>query len=187
MDADGDVTVTWNGNGAQWDQTASSIYNADTNGVFMRKFSSPAPTSIPPADFLDVLLRRHRGPRELHDRRQPGVPHHRHAAQRQLRRRLERQRRGRCQRHLRPPLHRTDRHRRSDGRRLRAANGTPINSSGQISQPMQAIIVNFDEDMATTGSGSVLDPNNYRLLKDGVVQSGYISKIYYGLNDSSTG
>ena len=54
-------------------------------------------------------------------------------------------------------------------------------------QSVSSLIVSFDEEMATTGTGSVYNLSNYTLLKDSVVMPGTIAKIYYGLSDPVNG
>ncbi len=64
-------------------------------------------------------------------------------------------------------------------------DGTRLRNGGQVNQPLQYMVVSFDEPMMTTGASSVTDPRNWALMKDGTVINGGISKIYYGLNMAS--
>ena len=62
-----------------------------------------------------------------------------------------------------------------------------IQSSAQAitSANLGYIIVTFDENMMTTGSSSVTDPQNWSLLENGVQLLGGIQQIYFGLNEAA--
>jgi subtilisin-like proprotein convertase family protein len=47
------------------------------------------------------------------------------------------------------------------------------------------LVLNFDEDMLTSGPDSVLNPANYRLLRSGVELRGAVIKAEYGLNKAA--
>ncbi|MBN1394651.1 MAG: trypsin-like serine protease, partial [Pirellulales bacterium] len=64
-------------------------------------------------------------------------------------------------------------------------DGTMVASSGQITQPLAAVVVTFDEDMldnAAHSGDAVTNPNNYSLLVDGIEVVGGISQVFYGLD-----
>ena len=64
-------------------------------------------------------------------------------------------------------------------------DGTPVASSGQVTQQLASIIVTFDEDMynnPTHTGDAVTNPANYALLIDGVEIVGGISQVFYGLD-----
>ncbi|KKK83218.1 hypothetical protein LCGC14_2795590 [marine sediment metagenome] len=50
---------------------------------------------------------------------------------------------------------------------------------------MYAIVIIFDEEMMTTGTSSVTNPQNYRLLHDDVAVLGGIREVHFGLNKAS--
>ncbi|MCC6124849.1 MAG: hypothetical protein IT426_07805 [Pirellulales bacterium] len=64
-------------------------------------------------------------------------------------------------------------------------DNTRLKNNGQVLRPVQYLVVTFDEAMATTGVGSILNKANWSLLKDGVPITGGISEIYFGVNAAS--
>ncbi len=64
-------------------------------------------------------------------------------------------------------------------------DNTRLKPGGQVLEKVQYLIVTFDEPLATTGTGSVLNKANWSLLKDGVPITGGISEIYFGMNMAS--
>ena len=67
-------------------------------------------------------------------------------------------------------------------------NGSSIAASGQVTQPIQALVVTFDEamfDNATHTGSAVTNPANYELMQNGVVIPGGISQVYYGLDEAN--
>jgi len=65
-------------------------------------------------------------------------------------------------------------------------DGYRLTDGGQIIDTVNYIIVTFDEKLATSGTHSVTNLANWALTKDGVQLSGGISKIYFGMNMSTT-
>jgi hypothetical protein len=65
-------------------------------------------------------------------------------------------------------------------------DGTRIGPNNQVTQSLSSLKIVFDEDMmpGATGGG-VLNPANYRLLKNGVALTGGITSIDYGLDPST--
>ncbi|MGW8256409.1 MAG: hypothetical protein ACWGMZ_02875, partial [Thermoguttaceae bacterium] len=61
-------------------------------------------------------------------------------------------------------------------------DGSRLSNGGQVLQPLDYVIVTFDEAMMTTGVNSVTNTANWALLKDGLNINGGINKIYYGMN-----
>ena len=65
-----------------------------------------------------------------------------------------------------------------------------LNNGATINQPLHDIVVTFDSDMMTTGgatgANSVLNPNNWSLMDNGVLVTGGITQIYYGMNEAAT-
>ncbi|NLF09863.1 MAG: hypothetical protein GX594_18065, partial [Pirellulaceae bacterium] len=62
-------------------------------------------------------------------------------------------------------------------------DGTPIASSGQVTQQLAAVVVTFDEamyDNVTHTGDAVTNPANYALLIDGVEIVGGINQVFYG-------
>ena len=57
-------------------------------------------------------------------------------------------------------------------------------------QQLHDIVVTFDSDMmttgGTTGANSVINPNNWALMKNGVLVTGGIGQVYYGMNEAAT-
>ena len=65
-------------------------------------------------------------------------------------------------------------------------NGTRVQNGATVNETMNYIVVSFDEDMMNTGStgvNSVTNAANWALMKDGVLLSGGIGKVYYGMNE----
>ncbi len=64
-------------------------------------------------------------------------------------------------------------------------DGTPVAVSGQIMQPIYAIAVTFDEELldnvAHTGDAAT-NPANYALLIDGMEVAGGINQVFFGLD-----
>ncbi len=68
-------------------------------------------------------------------------------------------------------------------------DGKPVADSGQITQPLAAVVVTFDEDMydnATHTGNAVTNPANYSLLVEGVEVAGGVSQVFYGLDVAYT-
>ncbi len=61
-----------------------------------------------------------------------------------------------------------------------------LQDGATVRQQMDCIIVSFDEDMMTAGANAVTNPNNWALMKNGVLVSGGIGQIYYGMNEGAT-
>ncbi len=61
-------------------------------------------------------------------------------------------------------------------------DGDRLEDGGEVTEPLNYIVVGFDEDMMREGTFSVTDPDNWVLLKDGVELVGGISQIYFGMN-----
>ncbi|MBI1347631.1 hypothetical protein GC163_15225 [bacterium] len=61
-------------------------------------------------------------------------------------------------------------------------NGHHLDENGQLLDHPATITVVFSEDLATSGAGSVTDPSNWSLFRDGVEQAGLIESITFGLN-----
>ena len=65
-----------------------------------------------------------------------------------------------------------------------------LNNGATINQSLHYIVVTFDSDMmttgGTTGANSVLNPNNWALMKNGVLVTGGIGQVYYGMNEAAT-
>jgi hypothetical protein len=69
-------------------------------------------------------------------------------------------------------------------------DGTRLKDNGQILSTLQYVVVTFDENMnthlstdsPTDWAGSVLNPANWALMKDGVQINGGVNQIFFGLN-----
>ncbi|MEN6459328.1 MAG: hypothetical protein ABFC63_10400 [Thermoguttaceae bacterium] len=71
---------------------------------------------------------------------------------------------------------------------MQLPDGTSITSSVQVTEALTGIVLTFDEamqDNSTSTGNAVTNASNYKLLKDGVYLSSGISKVYYFLNSSS--
>ena len=68
---------------------------------------------------------------------------------------------------------------------FRTQTGERIGLQGQIGTPISTLVVTFDEEMATTGPGSVLNPANYRMLLNGVEINGSLKPVSFGLNPAT--
>ena len=71
---------------------------------------------------------------------------------------------------------------------IRELNGTWLfdNEDGSTrEETVTVLVISFDEELATSGKGSVLDPANWTLMKDGTNCNKAIEEIYFGLNKSS--
>jgi len=64
-------------------------------------------------------------------------------------------------------------------------SGDRLGAGGQLTQPIEFLVVSFDENMTTTGANSVTDPRNWALLKDGTSISGGIRSIEFGMNKAA--
>ncbi len=64
--------------------------------------------------------------------------------------------------------------------------GDRLKANATVRQQLSYMVVTFDEDMMTTGPNSVTNPNNWAVMKDGVLLTGGISQIYYGMNEAAT-
>ena len=62
------------------------------------------------------------------------------------------------------------------------SDGVLVDNGGEIDAPVQHVVMTFDEDMMTLGEDSVLDPDNYRLLRNGLEIVDGIVGIQYGMN-----
>ena len=67
---------------------------------------------------------------------------------------------------------------------LRELNGTWTFEDGRQGE-VTVLVVSFDEDLAMSGKGSVLDPKNWSLHKDGANFDKAIYQIYFGMNKSA--
>ncbi|MCG2682221.1 MAG: S1 family peptidase, partial [Planctomycetales bacterium] len=179
VDADGDFVITWNGNGAETNPVNSSDFlslaNADTQGVWFRKFNPHGGNSstqlranltqcgyqglasvgmTTAGDFVVAWGGNGYGDNqgvyavrmdEPSDTAGPMV---------------------------------TD---------FLLPDGTPVAVSGQITQPLYAVVVSFDEELldnvAHTGDAAT-NPANYALLIDDVEIVGGISQVFYGLDEA---
>ncbi len=65
---------------------------------------------------------------------------------------------------------------------LVAPSGLSISDGDQITGPLTQLVVVFDEEMSTTGSASVTNVSNYRLVHDGTLLSNVITDIEFALN-----
>ena len=65
-----------------------------------------------------------------------------------------------------------------------APSGTRIEPAAQVTEPLTHLIVTFDEEMLEQlgNPDSATDPGNYHLLRDGTPVPSYISTIRFGLN-----
>ncbi len=64
-------------------------------------------------------------------------------------------------------------------------DGTPVAVSGQVTQPLYAVMVSFDEELldnVTHTGDAATNPANYALLIDGVEIAGGISQVFFGLD-----
>ena len=61
-------------------------------------------------------------------------------------------------------------------------DGSRVSSSRQIVQPLSAVILSFDEELLAS---TATNPANYKLLKDGVEVPGGITQVFYGLNKAN--
>ncbi|MHB8903274.1 MAG: hypothetical protein ACYC6Y_31315, partial [Thermoguttaceae bacterium] len=68
---------------------------------------------------------------------------------------------------------------------LLAPTGASISDGDQILGPLTTLVVAFDEEMSTSGSSSVTNPANYRLVHDGTLLSNVITGITFGLNPAT--
>jgi hypothetical protein len=64
-------------------------------------------------------------------------------------------------------------------------SGSRLGAGGQLTQPIEFLVVSFDENMTTTGANSITDPRNWALLKDGTSISGGIRSIEFGMNKAA--
>ena len=64
-------------------------------------------------------------------------------------------------------------------------DGDRLSDGGQVIDPLQYIVVTFDEAMMTDGVHDVTDPQNWVLLQDDVAVLGGIADIQYGMNMAS--
>ncbi|MDZ7616183.1 MAG: hypothetical protein U1E05_04215, partial [Patescibacteria group bacterium] len=62
------------------------------------------------------------------------------------------------------------------------ATGERLQNGGQVTVPLNYIIVTFDEDMEREGQHAVTNVNNWALLRDGVLVQGGISQVFFGMN-----
>ncbi|MFH1921845.1 MAG: trypsin-like serine protease, partial [Planctomycetota bacterium] len=178
MDADGDYSVAWNGNGAvphPLDPAALNTTNADNEGIWVRSFHARDGSATDP-EFVGVQTRVNMtsggiqqfpslGMEPDGDRivvwNGMGVGDY-HG--------------GIFARRYNEPTD-TAGPRVSD---LRTLTGERIEYGAQLTQPLDSLVVVFDEEMMTTGPDSVLNPDNYSLLKDGVELVGGIVSISFG-------
>ncbi len=190
MDADGDYTIVWNGNGAMPDAANPTnltlLTQADSNGVFIRSFhafNDPQDTVVPEA----VSVQSRANLTQAGDQKFPSVA-------------------------MTPKGDRVvvwsgNGIQDSDGvfaRRYAESSdtagpiitnwftpsGTIIDQDAEVTAigGLQHVVVSFDEEMydnATHTGDAVTNPANYRLLLNGVEVSGAIVKVDYGLNMAS--
>jgi len=64
-------------------------------------------------------------------------------------------------------------------------NGSHVINNIDLSTSVSQMVVVFDKEMATSGDGSVLNPANWKLLKDGAELAGGISNVTFGLNPAT--
>ncbi len=60
-------------------------------------------------------------------------------------------------------------------------DGTPVETSRQVTQPIYAVVLTFDEELSAS---TATDAANYKLLQDGVNVYGGISQAFYGLDEA---
>lgn len=60
--------------------------------------------------------------------------------------------------------------------------GDRLAHGDEVLEPLEAIVVSFDEDMMTSGIHSVTNPENWVLLRDNVEMIGGIHSIEFGMN-----
>ena len=60
--------------------------------------------------------------------------------------------------------------------------GERLQDGGQVIGELQYIVVTFDEDMMRDGIHSILDPENWALMRDGIEVQGGISQVFFGMN-----
>lgn len=65
-------------------------------------------------------------------------------------------------------------------------NGQRLADGADVTTSLNYVVVGFDEQLTTHGVHSVLDPNNWALVKDGVEVPDGISQVFFGLNMSAT-
>ncbi|MHB1033894.1 MAG: trypsin-like serine protease [Pirellulales bacterium] len=63
--------------------------------------------------------------------------------------------------------------------------GHRIADAAQVNAALQYMVVTLDEDMMTTGPSSVTNPANWQLMRDGLLVTGGVSNVEYGLNRAS--
>ena len=61
-------------------------------------------------------------------------------------------------------------------------SGERLVEGDEVNTELNHIVVTFDEELTTLGDHSVLDTDNWALLKDGVEISDGISEVYFGMN-----
>ena len=66
------------------------------------------------------------------------------------------------------------------------ASGERLEYGDQVMEDISKLVVTFDEEMLTTSDYSILDPDNWALLKDGVEILGGVSEIDFGMNLASS-
>ena len=64
-------------------------------------------------------------------------------------------------------------------------SGGRLQDGQTVTDPLSSLVVDFDSQMLTTGPNSVTNPANWSLLLNGVVQTGAISAIYFGMNEAA--
>ncbi len=180
VDADGDFSIVWNGNGAEPDELnpgSTDLWtDSDNRGVFVRSYHASAPGVAPtPVTVQSRVNRTEVGYQEF-----PSVA-------------------------LEPDgdmlvvwsgrgvgdqqgifARRYDEATDTAGPRateLRLPNGRLVDSTDSIHQPEQFVVV-FDEDLWTTGPDSVENVANWVLARDQQELPGRIVQVQFGLNKS---
>jgi subtilisin-like proprotein convertase family protein len=180
MDADGDYSLVWNGNGAvphPLDPDTQDVTNADLDGVWIRSFHAQDLQTTP--EFVSVQTRV--------NMTTDGIQQFPSIAMEPDGDRLVvwsgtgvGDRHGIFARRYDEPTD-TAGPRVSD---LMTPWRNRIQNGSQVTDPLQVIIVAFDEEMMQSGPNSVTNPANYALLKDGTAVVGIIKQIKFGLNMS---